>query len=595
VSNGSVRMRWLHIGVILALLLSVMPRVINLAHRPLDNFEAVHALNAAQLTPSPAPYWSNQEASNSSSPMYAWLTGLVFQFVGSGEAEARVVPALAGLLLAILPIFCFGALDRLQLLLASVFIALSPVAVTLSRTAGDETLGALFLSGFVLTVCLPGQQIRTERRWIWAAVLLGAALASGVAVFNGLFSILLAYLLFRWMSPEVIRSESFKEGARSFLKYSWLTPVSAVVMATGVGIYRFGLAGLGESIALWMNGWVPFGQLSALGFLVAGVSYEPFILLMGIIGVIVVWRSGSQTGKLFSLWALGAFLTGIIYPGRSAQDWIWAVIPLSFLAAEAIGALLLRLERRDQWIHVIALISIALVLTSAAIITLIGYVNGFIQQMLLGEELLIGVALLAMLVLLVSVFVLFGLGWSWDVVWDGLGIFLGIITMMLSVSAAWNLANDGGLGFRTLWVSNSPTENVEYFSSTIENASLALTGKATGAPVFIQGEPDPALIWQLRAHPPYVASDAQNAAIPPILIVPEGAGLGAYGAEYFGQDFVLNLERGWFGMLPPDLLRWSLTHSAPTAATGWVVFIRADIIGLSEFSVEPSMDLLDGN
>lgn len=585
-----IRIRWQHIGILIVLLLAWLPRMLDLGARPLDNSEAVQALNAAQLTPDPAPYWPGEQETISSSPLYEWLTAAVFQIVGSGEAEARFVPALAGLLLAVVPLTFRGRLSRLTLLLGSLFIALSPVAINLSRTSSGMMLGALFLAASVVAAAQPARQENPDRKWILTAVLLGAALASGAGVINGLLSLGLAYLLARWLVPQAARSEAVRDGWREFMRYFWLTPLTAVLLATAMGMYRFGLAGLGESIVIWLQGWIPFGQLSALGFLVAGISYEPFILFTGIAGAVLVWRRSSSTGKLLTLWALGAFLAGLVYPGRSAQDWIWIVLPLSFVSAEGITILLTRLVERERWLQVVALVSISLVLLGAALITLIGYVNGYLQQMLIGDNYLIGLALFAMLLLLSSVFVLFGLGWSWDIVWDGAGITLVLVTVALSLSAAWNLANDPGLGFRTLWASNSPTENGVYLQSTLENASLALTGSATAAPVFFQGDPDPALVWRVRAYPRYEPSDGPDSAAPPILIAPQGAGLSIYGAEYFGQDFALNLERGWFGMLPPDLLRWSLTHSAPTGSTGWVVFIRADIIALGEFSTGSAVE-----
>jgi hypothetical protein len=162
--------------------------------------------------------------------------------------------------------------------------------------------------------------------------------------------------------------------------------------------------------------------------------------------------------------------------------------------------------------------------------------------------------------------------------------------MALSISAAWNLASDRGLGFRTLWVSNSPTENGKYFDMTLENASLALLGDPDAAPILVQGEIEPSLVWRLRDHPRYIPAVSESAATPPILVVPEGAGLGPFGAEYFGQNFAMTVERGWFGLLPPDLLRWSLTHSAPTASTGWVLYIRSDIIAITEFEAEAQLE-----
>lgn len=589
-NRDSIRIRWLHIGILLIVLLSALPRILNLAERPLDNFESVQALNAAQLTPDPASYWPETQQTPSSGPLYEWLTGMIFQFSGMGAAGARLIPALAGFLLSVLPFLFFRRLPKFKLLLSAAFLALSPVAINLSRTAGGATLSAMFLAGFVLTFALPDEKASTEPNSIWAAILLGGALASGETAYNGLLSLLLAYLLVRWFYPGVVRSEFAVQNRRNLLSFLWLTPLVALLLATGLGFSQFGLSDLGESLVLWLRGWIPFGQLSALGFLVAGITYEPFILIMGLGGALVAWRRGSKTGKLFAFWAIAAFLTGIIYPARTAQDWIWVVIPLCFLAADSITVLFERLVKREVWIHVVSLVGIALVLVSAAVITLIGSVNGYLQQMMVGNDVLIGIALLAMLLLLSSVFVLFGLGWSWEIVWDGLGISLSLLSMVLSVSAAWNLANDRGLSFRTLWVSSSPTGNGRYFERTLENASLALTGDRTAAPVFIQGEPEPSLVWRLRKYPRYEPIDAQNAATPPILIAPEGAGLDAYGAEYFGQNFALNFERAWFGLVPPDLLRWQLTHSAPTASTGWVIFIRADIIALSDFSEEPALE-----
>ncbi len=585
-----IQVRWLHIAVLLLILLSFLPRVINLSNRPLDNDEAVDALNAAQLSSEPASYWPGEQETITASPLYEWSTGLVFQFTGSDETQARIVPAIAGTMLALLPIFFLGRASKAELLLSSAFLALSPVAVNLSRTAGGAMISALFLTASVLVAALPVPEKSSDRMGMWAAALLGAAIASGTAVYTGMLSLLMAYLLIQWLSPDVIRDGVIGINRRHVARNLWIAPIVAVVLATGAGGFRFGLAGLGESFALWLRGWVPFGQLSTPAFLVAGFAYEPFILIVGSVGAYIAWRTHRQRGKLFSLWALGALLVSLAYSGRTAQDWIWVAVPLAFLAAEAVAALLDRINERVEWLHVTALVSIALVLISAAIVTLIGYVNGYLQQMMVGNDILIGLALLAMLLLLSSVFVLFGLGWSWGIVLDGAGIVIVLATMLMSISAAWNLADDRGLGFRTFWATNSPTENGAYFESTLDNASLALMGTPKAAPVLVQGELEPSITWRLRDHPRYTPADAESAATPPILVTPEGAGLGAYGAEYFGQSFALNLERGWFGLLPPDLLRWSLTHSAPTASTGWVIYIRADIIALTEFTLDAPLE-----
>jgi hypothetical protein len=568
------------------MLLALLPRVTNLVERPLGDEEAVNALNALKLTSQPAPEWPGDDPNLSASPMYEWMTGFIFQYAGSGEVQARIIPAIAGTLLALIPILFLNRVSRLELLLSSAFLAVSPVAISLSRSADSRILSALFLAAALMLVFTPDDEHGSDRKWIWIAIFLGASLASGSGIYHGLFSILIAFLLIRWIQPDVIHSERIVKAWSSFLRQIWITPLVAVLLATGVGTYRFGAAGLGEALVLWLRGWIPFGQLSAIGYLIAGIVYEPFILIVGLIGAIAVWRSGYQFGKTLALWALGSVIAILIYPGRAAQDWIWTVIPLALLSGQVVCALFERLAKREEWLQVVALVSIAIALISAAIITLMGYLNGYLQQMLMGDETLIIVALMAMLFLLISVFVLFGLGWSWDIVIDGAGIVVILIAMMASISAAWKLENDQGLGFRTLWVSSAPTENGKYFQSTLENASLALTGNSKAAPVLIQGEVEPSILWRLRSYPRFELSGAQGNTSPPVLVAPEGVGLGPIGAEYLGQSFALTQERGWFGLVPPDLLRWSLTNSSPTASRGWVLYIRADVLAHTDFSTE---------
>lgn len=588
-----LRIRWLHIGILVIAVVAALTRLPGLSKRPIDNSEAISALNAAQLTTDPAPYWLDQTQARSVSPLYEWLTAAVFQVSGSGEGAARLFPAIAGILFVLLPLGFLRAEAKATLLLGALFLALSPVAISLSRAAGGTMLSALLLCAFVLTMTLSRDQDSADRSAILAAILIGGALSAGEPAFHGLFSLIIAGVLVRWLYPEIWRFYSASRVFEQLLKYLWLSPIVAILLATGMGMSRLGLSGIGESFVTWLNGWIPFGQLSALGFLAAGISYEPLLFILGAAGIILVRKRADDFAKLSISWALGALLSGLIYPGRSAQELLWVLIPSSFLAALFTSELITRLTQRVDWPHVFSLVAISLVLISSAVVTIIGYVNGYLQQMLVGDDVLIGVALFAMFLLLSSVIVLFGLGWSWDVVWDGLGIVLILMTLALSISSAWKLEHDRQLGFRTLWESDSPSANGRYFDNTIENASLALTGSLTAAPVHIDGEPNPSLIWHVRHHPRYFNPDPTLQAAPPIIIARAEAGLGEYGAEYFGQKITMTFERAWYGLLPPDFFRWSVTNSAPTAPTGWVVFVRSDIIALSDFAPEAPSELTD--
>ena len=76
------------------------------------------------------------------SPAYFSFTSLSFLLGGASEAVARLVPALVGASLTLLPLLFRDKLGRAEALLTSLFLALSAGLVAASRTA-DGTMLAL--------------------------------------------------------------------------------------------------------------------------------------------------------------------------------------------------------------------------------------------------------------------------------------------------------------------------------------------------------------------------------------------------------------------------------------------------------------------
>jgi len=87
--------------VILAILIALIAwmRLADLGRNPLTDAEAVQALTAASTTSDASPFWDNEGAAAPGSASYYVFTTMIFQFFSPTDATARIISALAGIVL----------------------------------------------------------------------------------------------------------------------------------------------------------------------------------------------------------------------------------------------------------------------------------------------------------------------------------------------------------------------------------------------------------------------------------------------------------------------------------------------------------------
>ena len=115
---------------ILAILVAVAFRMVNLTSLPLSDFEASEALNAFHLASGSQPVSGNQ-------PLYTLITSSLFFIFGSSDFLARFLPVLAGCALVFLPLLMRNELGKLPAIILTFGMAIDPALVTLSRQAGS--------------------------------------------------------------------------------------------------------------------------------------------------------------------------------------------------------------------------------------------------------------------------------------------------------------------------------------------------------------------------------------------------------------------------------------------------------------------------
>ena len=120
------------------LILAGVLRLTNLSAIPLAPGEASNALSAWQL-------WQPQAMVSypATSSAYVSLTALLMPVLGADEVVVRLIPALAGIGLVLLPWLMRRWLGAMGALVAGLLLAVSPTLGVASRTADGSMLGLL--------------------------------------------------------------------------------------------------------------------------------------------------------------------------------------------------------------------------------------------------------------------------------------------------------------------------------------------------------------------------------------------------------------------------------------------------------------------
>lgn len=565
--------------------LAILSRFMGLGSIPLNNSEANHALAAASTTPSASPFWELEEGVTVTAPAYHTTTALLFHLLGATESVARTIPALAGAAIVLTPLVLRKRLGLpTSLVMASLF-TLSPILLTSSRMAGGDSLAAF---GFTLALMLligHAEGVNVTHIF-WAAGALGLALAAGPVIFHGLLSLGLAILLWRMrpVSERGLLPESL--GSKQLRIAGWIIPGVAVAIASGLGLSFDGVAGLAESVAQWLAGWVQPGDLPALTFAAMIPVYEPLLLVFGAHGAIKSWREDDPFGRLAVLWAASAALMGVVYVSRTPGFLVWVIIPLCYLAAKSVVSIADGVMKTEAWVEFGVLTLIFAVMIAFGYLQLVNYGSGFstvftvldpgLRIWFIGGSLLIAVL----------VYVFFGIGWSWVLVRAASSTAALGTLLILTVSSAWRLnTSDSTATAQELWRFEVSTPGLSLLIGSLESASLAELGRADSLDVEVRDGASPALAWALRDFERVASQEG----IPPSAVVARAsASLNTLMAEYYGQVMAIHEHQDWSGALPPDPIRWWVRRNAPTFPERWIVLIRSDIASLGELDAAAS-------
>jgi hypothetical protein len=563
-----------HAFYILALALALGVRFVNISAQPLSEFEAQSAIQAYHLS-------EGDPAQIGVQPAYSVLTALLFTLFGSNEFLARLLPALIGSLLALLPFAFRTRLGKPVALVLAFGIALDPTLVGLSRLVGSPILG--------FSLLLFAAAALISNKTTLAGILAGLALLSGPIVLAGIFSLVLAWAISRFFrSMSVQRSR--KDPEKSISDHPFrpiLITIAVTIILVGTLFLRYpqGLSALGASIPVYIAGWISPSGVPIIHLILALITYQPIALLFGLMAALRNWLqpSGSMT-RWLSLWLLAAFLLTFAYPARQVGDLVWVLAPLWALAALEIGRHL-RWQYSDgltTWgqagLTMVLLTFLAMYTARVTLTPVISNLQSEFQflgvRLGFNQQLVTTLSILGMGV--ISTF-LIAAGWSRKaavrgLVW-GISAFLGV----LMVSASWNTVAAKERIANELWFPGPAAGNVRLMADTLANFSEYFTGSHTGLEVVYQADLA-GLQWTFRNL--QAARYSDHLAVeesPEAVITYETSQDPRLSAFYRGQSFSWSLSPNWEGALPSNLQRWWFFRDAPTISENLILWLRSDI------------------
>jgi len=335
---------------LLFVLLGAFVRFYSLGAQPLHEKEAQLALDAWRF------YQGGAANIRGHSPLLFHASVLFYALVEAREFVVRILPAAAGTAMIAMPYLLRPRVGRAAALAASGLIAFSPSFVFFSRQANGEIImsaaSLALVSGFF------GYAGRGSARQLYlvSAGLGLALLASGAtSVLLVLMAAFLLVAMLRPRAPEVARRSQLRvwltdtPGRDTILRSLCLLMTLVVLLSTGLLVNLQGIQAILDLFSSWFAQFQPAADSPPWHYYASLLlAYELPVLVFGLAGASYLYRRG-----VFYLFLIAWFgLSLVVYSAMGSKPpsgILLVLLPLTLLAARAIGNLLDRLREGEQW------------------------------------------------------------------------------------------------------------------------------------------------------------------------------------------------------------------------------------------------------
>ncbi len=310
------------------LILTLTTRLVALNAMPLtppEALEAVLAMDAAR---------GNGWPVSADSPFLLVGNALLFLLFGPGDSTARLLPALAGVGLVLLPFLWRKYLGEIGAIVASGLLLISPLVLFTSRRAESTTVGALG-AGMLLTALVHMGISTLEKRNPVKTTALGVlglilGLTGGAVFYDVLLGGLAAWGVYQGLHKASQPKDDILTIPIPKLRRALAIGIGgALLLSAGLGLRWGGWLNLGEGLAAWLSQWRtgPADQAWLLLLL-----YEPLLIALA---VPRIWHAVRHAASL-ALGLTASALTSLVLinlrPGAPVSARVATLLPLACLA-----------------------------------------------------------------------------------------------------------------------------------------------------------------------------------------------------------------------------------------------------------------------
>ncbi len=318
-------------------------RLLVLGDAPLSSAEARQALAAWN-------FFNGRADAFTGSPLLFTGNALLFALFGANDALARLLPALFGSALVLLPALLRRELGRVGALVTSALFVFSPSLVFFSRNLD----GAIIAVTSALAALAFGWRYLTDgtaRDLNLAAIFAALALVSAREVWTIAFALALFVLVARFVFPSMLLSSRNTHHATRRWYPAILFATFFLALATTFTLRRDGIGATFDLFGAWLAGLQPgaafYDPLRLL------VVYDPIPLFFGIValiqlGVIAIGERERAFFNMLTFWTIVAFAAYSLGADKSPARVVVLVVPLTMLAGWYIGVWLERARRETD-------------------------------------------------------------------------------------------------------------------------------------------------------------------------------------------------------------------------------------------------------
>lgn len=551
-NTGSLWLRkhWIILAGIL--LFTVLTRFLNLGGIPLSEMEASQAISFLPQSVGISS-WSGE-------PLYHTLTSLLVGVFTPTNTLIRFIPALAGFLLVLLPLFFRYYLGERVAILLSIILAIDPALVYLSRITGGILLGLVF-GAFALLMALRGKPSA-------AGALAGLCLISSSAFWIFLVPLSGAVLITRLVTKKPGGTETAFLAMLSQRTF-WLSGIFAILLgSTAFLIQPQGVGAILGPIGGFLTTWSRSDGLPLQSIGIGVLVYFLPILITGIWGAVRGLLDGSRQSWFLVTWFIFSLIVMILLPGRQLPDFVIASIPIDLLAAKELSRHLhLDVEEKLPILGVSLLVFTVFIFCYFSIARL-AYSTDV-------KQLWLAVAGAAAILILSAILII--LGWSQRIAFRGYfwGVF--IILTLSALSTAWRVTGNGTDGMVEMMGPGVSHPQLGLLHRTINDISKQNMLSKEIVNIDVAGVSSDALSWELREFTNlHLVAAVEKGSSTDIVISPPDLDV-SLADGYRGQDFTLGMTIDWERFNLVDWIAWMVRRRVLTDESKVVLWVRGDL------------------